>query len=58
MLTDVALVKRIMMRRSIQSWNEIYHGPMPVEIDCWVVTLFNDRGTVDYCAYLQVTYAS
>jgi hypothetical protein len=48
-LTDVALGKRIMMRSSIQSWNEIYHGLMPVEIDGWVLTLFNDCDTLDYC---------
>lgn len=28
-LTDVALGKRTMMRSSIQSWIEIYHGLMP-----------------------------
>ena len=33
MLTDVARGKRIMMRSSIQSWNEIYHGLMPIEIE-------------------------
>lgn len=32
-LTDVALGKRIMIRSSIQSWNEIYHRLMPVEIE-------------------------
>lgn len=48
-MTDVALGKRIMMRRSIQSWNEIYHGLMPVEIDGWLLTLFNDCDTLDYC---------
>ena len=31
-LTDVVLGKRIMMRSTIQSWNEIYHGLMPIEI--------------------------
>lgn len=50
-LMDVALGKRIMMRSSIQSWNEIYHGLMPVEIDCWQLTLFNDCDTLDYCEY-------
>ena len=44
-LTDVALGKRIMMRRSSQSWVEIYHGLMPVEIDGWQLTLFNDCDT-------------
>lgn len=49
MLTDVALGKRIMTRNSIQSWSEIYHGLMPVEIDGWLLTRFNDCNTLDYC---------
>jgi hypothetical protein len=52
-LTEVALGKRIMMRSSIQSWNEIYHGLMPVEIDGWQLTLFNDCDTLDYCEYCR-----
>jgi hypothetical protein len=52
-LKDVALGKRIMMRSSIQSWNEIYHGLMPVDIDGWVLTLFNDCDTLDYCEYCR-----
>lgn len=50
-LAEVALGKRIMMRSTIQSWNEIYHGLMPVEIDGWLLTLFNDCDTLDYCEY-------
>ena len=50
-LTDVAQGKRIMVRKSIQSWNEIYHGLMPVEIDGWRLTLFNECDTLDYCEY-------
>ncbi|VVN91735.1 hypothetical protein PS691_01920 [Pseudomonas fluorescens] len=52
-LMDVALGKRIMMRSSIQSWNEIYHGLMPVEIDGLRLTLFNDCDTLDYCVYCR-----
>ncbi len=52
-LTDVALGKRIMMRSSIQSWNEIYHGLMPIEIDGWQLILFNDCDTLDYCEYCR-----
>ncbi|WP_458374839.1 DUF7693 family protein [Pseudomonas laurylsulfatiphila] len=52
-LTEVALGKRIMMRSSIQSWGEIYHGLMPVEIDGWLLTLFNDCDTLDYCEYCR-----
>jgi hypothetical protein len=50
-LMDVARGKRIMIRSSIQSWNEIYHGLMPVEIDGWQLTLFNDCDTLDYYKY-------
>ena len=39
------LAKRIMMRSSMHSWNEIYHGLMPVEIDGWQLKLFNDCDT-------------
>ncbi len=53
MLTDVALGERIMMRSSIQSWDEIYHGLMLVEIDSWQLTLFNDCDTLDYCEYCR-----
>lgn len=52
-LTDVALGKHIMMRSSIQSWNEIYNGLMAVEIDGWLVSLCNDCDTLDYCEYCR-----
>ena len=52
-LADVVLGKRLMMRSSVQSWNEIYHGLMPVEIDGWLFTLFNDCDTLDYCEYCR-----
>lgn len=52
-LTDVALGKRIMRRSTIQSWGEIYHGLMSVEIDAWRLTLFNDCDTLDYCEYCR-----
>jgi hypothetical protein len=48
-LKDVALGTRIMTRTSSQSLSEIYNGLMPVEIDGWRLTLFNDSGTLDYC---------
>jgi len=53
LLTDVAQCKRIMTRSSTQSWSEIYHGLMPVEIDGWQLTLFNDCDTLDYCEYCR-----
>ena len=52
-LTDAAQGKRIIMRSSIQSWSEIYHGLMAVEIDGWLLTLFNDCDTLDYCEYCR-----
>lgn len=52
-LAEVALGKRIMMRISIQSWNQIYHGLMPIEIEGWRLTLFNDCDTLDYCEYCR-----
>ena len=52
-LTEVALGKRVMMRSSVQSWREIYHGLMSVEIDSWLLTLFNDCDTLDYCEYCR-----
>ncbi|UVM48164.1 hypothetical protein LOY38_17285 [Pseudomonas sp. B21-015] len=48
-LKDVVLGTRIMTRTSSQSLSEIYNGLMPVEIDGWRLTLFNDSGTLDYC---------
>lgn len=53
MLTDVTLGKRIMMRSSIQLWNEIHHGLIPVEIYGWRIPLFNDCDTLDYCEYCR-----
>lgn len=48
-LRDVALGTRTMQRVCSQSWNEIHNGHMPVEIDGWMLTLFNDCDTLDYC---------
>ena len=42
-----------MKRACSQSWNEIYHGVMPVETDGWLLTLFNDCVTLDYCEYCR-----
>ncbi len=42
-----------MMRSSIQSWGEIYHGLMSAEIDEWLLTLSNDCDTLDYCEYCR-----
>jgi hypothetical protein len=32
---------------------EIYHGLMPLEIDGWLLTIFNDCDTLDYCEYCR-----
>jgi hypothetical protein len=48
-LKEVVLGTRTMRRASGQSRNEIYNGLMPVEIDGWRLTLFNDGGTLGYC---------
>jgi hypothetical protein len=53
LLAVVALGKRTMTRSTIQSWNEIYHGLMPIEIEGWRLTLFNDCDTLDYCEYCR-----
>ena len=49
LLKDVALGTRTMTKNCSQSWSEIYNGLMPVEIDGWQLTLFNDCNTLDYC---------
>jgi len=48
-LKEVALGVRTLRRLSAQSWNEIHTGPMPVEVDSWTLTLFNDCDILDYC---------
>jgi hypothetical protein len=50
-LRDVALGSRTMKRACSQSWNEIYHGLMPVETAGSLLTLINDCDTLDYCEY-------
>ncbi|WP_446739622.1 DUF7693 family protein [Pseudomonas sp. TH39(2020)] len=50
-ITALALGTRVMKRACKQSWSEIYHGLMPVEIDDCHLTFFNDRDTLDYCDY-------
>ncbi|MNC49503.1 hypothetical protein D3C76_1667270 [compost metagenome] len=48
-LKYVALGVHTMHRVGQQSWREIYEGNMSVEVDGWLVTLFNDCNTLDYC---------
>jgi hypothetical protein len=46
-LKYIALGARSMTRGCRQSWNEIYHGHIAVEI-CWQLTLFNDCDIRNY----------
>jgi hypothetical protein len=46
-LKDVALGTRTMTKASSQSWSEIYHGLMPIEIDGWHLTRLNDCDSLD-----------
>lgn len=48
-LRDIALGVRTMCRLGQQSWSEINSGSMTVDVDGWVITFYNDSGTLDYC---------
>lgn len=48
-LTDIALSECIMIRSSIQPWNEIYHDLMPLKTSGWQLILFNDCDALGYC---------
>lgn len=48
-LRDIALGIRSMRRLGQQSWPDIYGGLMTVDADGWVLTFYNDCGTLDYC---------
>jgi hypothetical protein len=52
-LTEVALSSRTMKRACSQSWSEIYHGLMSVQVDGWHLVLFNDCDTLDYCEHCR-----
>ncbi|WP_191622986.1 hypothetical protein [Pseudomonas fluorescens] len=48
-LRGVSVASRSMRRITTTSWDEIYCGLMTVDVDGWVITFFNDCGTLDYC---------
>ena len=48
-LRDASLASRAMRQVTSTSWNEINCGLMTVDVDGWVIILFNDCGTLDYC---------
>ncbi|WP_411960662.1 hypothetical protein ACK3BE_09535 [Pseudomonas mandelii] len=48
-LREACMASRATRRITSAKWNEIYCGLMTVDVDGWVITLFNDCGTLDYC---------
>ena len=54
LMKDDALGADIVTRASGQSWGEIHHDLMPVEIDDWHFTIFNDSDTLGYCEYCRL----
>lgn len=49
MLRDIALGICTMRRLGTKSWSDISSGQMTIEANGWVITLYNDRDTLDYC---------
>lgn len=48
-LKDVALGVHSMRNTSEQSWSEVHCGKVPLDIDGWKITLYNNCGSLDYC---------
>lgn len=48
-LREVALGRRVMVRASSQTWDELYAGIFMVDIEGWSITIFNDCDELDYC---------
>lgn len=48
-LREAAAEVRPTRRISKTGWDEIYFGLMTVDVDGWVITLYNDCGSLDYC---------
>ena len=48
-LRDASMSGRAKRRVTTTSWDAIYCGLMTVDVDGWVITLFNDCGSLDYC---------
>ena len=48
-LRDTALGVLAVRRLSTQTWSEIYCGMMTIEVEGWVITLYNDCNSLDYC---------
>jgi hypothetical protein len=48
-LREVALGRRVIVRASPQTWDELYAGIFMVDIEGWSITIFNDCDELDYC---------
>lgn len=48
-LREAAAEARPTRRVTKAAWDEIYCGLMTVDVDGWVITLYNDCGSLDYC---------
>jgi hypothetical protein len=49
LLKDIALGLRVMTRVGEQRWSTSHCGPMPIDVDGWRLTLFNEGGEPGYC---------
>jgi hypothetical protein len=49
-LRDAPTISRSIRRITNATWDEIYCGLITVNVDDWVITLYNDCGELDYCA--------
>lgn len=48
-LREVAFGRRVMVRASPHTWDELYAGMFMVDIEGWSFTIFNDCDELDYC---------
>jgi hypothetical protein len=47
-LREIALGRRVIVRASPQTWDELYAGILMVDIEGWSITIFNDCEELDY----------
>nr|WP_256344140.1 hypothetical protein [Pseudomonas sp. IPO3775] len=48
-LRDAIFGRRVMVRASAQTWDELYAGMFMVDVEGWSMTIFNDCDELDYC---------
>lgn len=48
-LREVTFGRREMSKVGAQSWDEVYACHFVVDVDGWLITLYNDCDTLDYC---------